>query len=888
MVLCLLALAWLILGTSFALAQGSTAITPTTGIGSLGTTVTTHGHTIQITGGARPDNGTNVFHSFEQFSVGRGDSAQFLNTTPSLRTDNILSRVTGGAPSVIFGSIDTMSYPGANLFLMNPAGIVFGPNAMLNVGGSVAFTTADYLRLADDTGSHAGIFHSNTTATSLLTSAPVTAFGFIGTNPSAISVHGTEQSALRVQPNQSITLIGGDRGFTYSVSDTGASDVLDGVTIVGGRLHAPGGHINVASVGSPGEIRLGTLDQAPNINGQTPGALGAVQISQQAGLDTKGEGNGRIIIRAGHLVLEDSTISGSTGDVTLNASSIQMMTTQVTTETATITDAGNIALQTSGGIVLKSAIIASGSEASSGNAGDVLLSSSQGDVNVADSYIISFTDPDSSGDAGFIKIDALNGNVLLANSSIFNQTSGTGPLRGIQITANDLLLDGSAIQGDNLTKQVAGDISLMLQGQLNLSGSSTIKTQAFGQANAAHLRITARDITVSEESSLVTSTISSGNAGQLHISADTLLIRDGGKLSSESRSVRGEKVPSGHSGTISIEGYRNPGASMMIDGPGSGIFSNTEGTGVAGDISVKASSVTLQKSGTISAGTIGTSHTATGGSIIINATDQVTLTNGASITASSVIDPQNPANTGNANAGNISINAGQQLEVREGSSITTQAAKASGGNIDIRATDRIRFVNSTVSTSVLSEDGKGGNIFIDPNVVILEGSQVTAKAVGGAGGNITVVTPLFLKDSISSITAKSESGLNGTVLIQSPTSNLSGTVGQLVSKISPPQVLLQNRCVALASGGQSTFLLAGRDTLPTEPDGWLNSPVSMEHMTGEATEQASSLTVQSKSLNRLSAMTEKKDNTNILSLRQLTPPGFLVRTFATGSTGCPS
>ncbi|HBH80048.1 MAG TPA: hypothetical protein DDY39_09500, partial [Nitrospira sp.] len=290
-----------------------------------------------------------------------------------------------------------------------------------------------------------------------------------------------------------------------------------------------------------------------------------------------------------------------------------------------------------------------------------------------------------------------------------------------------------------------------------------------------------------------------------------------------------------------------------------------------------------------SAKTTGTNHTATGGSITINATDQVVLTSGGSITASSIVEPET-SQSGIANAGNISINAGQHLDLLDHSSITTttQSPQANGGNIDIRAIVRVRLVDSTISTSVKGAEGSGGNIFIDPKVVMLEGSNVTAQAVAGAGGNITLVTPLFLADSSSLISASSQRGVSGTVTIQSPTSNLSGTVGQLVSKTSPPQVLLQNRCMALAGGEQSTFLLAGRDTLPTEPDGWLNSPVSMEHLTGESTEQASSLKVRSKSLNRLSAMTERKDKTNILSLRQLTPPGFLVRTFATGSTGCPS
>ncbi|TKB94477.1 MAG: hypothetical protein E8D40_01010 [Nitrospira sp.] len=114
----------------------------------------------------------------------------------------------------------------------------------------------------------------------------------------------------------------------------------------------------------------------------------------------------------------------------------------------------------------------------------------------------------------------------------------------------------------------------------------------------------------------------------------------------------------------------------------------------------------------------------------------MTIQNGASVSASSA---------GPGNAGNTFINAGQQLDVLDSpNAITTQAARASGGNIDIRAIDRVRLVNSSISTSVLSADGSGGNIFIDPKVVILEGSNVTAQAVEGAGGNITFVTPLFL------------------------------------------------------------------------------------------------------------------------------------------------
>src|SRR4029079_10133757 len=100
-----------------------------------------------ITGGTGPGGGTNLFHSFGDFNVPNNNLANFLNDS-GLATSNILGRVTGGNPSAIFGTIQTNGPGGfgnANFFLMNPYGILFGPNATVNVGGMMTFTTADYL-----------------------------------------------------------------------------------------------------------------------------------------------------------------------------------------------------------------------------------------------------------------------------------------------------------------------------------------------------------------------------------------------------------------------------------------------------------------------------------------------------------------------------------------------------------------------------------------------------------------------------------------------------------------------------------------------------------------------------------------------------------------------
>ena len=174
-----------------------------------------------ITGGTRPGDGPNLFHSFGDFSVGSGDIANFLNTpvNGSLPlTSNILGRVTGGNVSNIYGTIQTTDFGNANLFLVNPSGIVLGPTGSVNVTGSVSFTTTQYLRLFD--GVNSANFYANPAndglANSVLAVAPVVDFGFLSpaaygflTAPDPSATITVQGSALSVLPGQSISLVGG-------------------------------------------------------------------------------------------------------------------------------------------------------------------------------------------------------------------------------------------------------------------------------------------------------------------------------------------------------------------------------------------------------------------------------------------------------------------------------------------------------------------------------------------------------------------------------------------------------------------------------------------------------------------------------------------------------
>jgi filamentous hemagglutinin family protein len=159
-----------------------------------------------------------LFHSFGQFNVGTGDVANFFNET-GLPTLNILSRVTGGNPSQIYGTIQTTDFPGANLFLMNPAGVLFGATAVVDLGvvtnsdlkqpGSFYATTADYLKLVDENGTSSP-FYSDPAQASILSVAPVAAFGFTASNPVSITIEG---SVLMVGQGQTLSIVGGNTPF---------------------------------------------------------------------------------------------------------------------------------------------------------------------------------------------------------------------------------------------------------------------------------------------------------------------------------------------------------------------------------------------------------------------------------------------------------------------------------------------------------------------------------------------------------------------------------------------------------------------------------------------------------------------------------------------------
>src|SRR6185503_18384218 len=221
--------------------------------------------------------------SFTQFDLKAGDVATFSG---SANIQNILSRVTGGSPSSINGTIRS-DIAGANFFFINPSGIMFGPNAVVDVSGSFAASTASYLKLADGARFVAALDADD----SGLSTAPVSAFGFLGNSPAAITI---QQSSLAVQAGKTLALIGGD------------------IAMDGGLVQAPGGQINLASVRSAGEV---PVDPAGSSLAEFRAAFpqqGRIILQNGAQLDTSGDGGGRIVIRGGQLLVDNSKIQSNT------------------------------------------------------------------------------------------------------------------------------------------------------------------------------------------------------------------------------------------------------------------------------------------------------------------------------------------------------------------------------------------------------------------------------------------------------------------------------------------------------------------------------------------------------------------------------------------------
>ncbi len=333
------------------------------------------GSTFNITGGTQA--GSNLFHSFQQFGLNVGQIANFLSN-PAIA--NILGRVTGGNASIINGQIQVTGST-ANLYLMNPAGIVFGANASLNVPGSFTATTANGIRLNDNWFNAAG---SNNYGT--LDGTP-SALGFTMPQPGAI----INAANLAVGDRQNVTLIGG------TVINTGS-------------LAAPSGQITVAAVPGENLVRLTTVNgllsldiRPPTAAESQPAAWTTPIVNLPLLLTGSGLGNatGVTVNPDGSVSLIGSGLRVNAGDVVVSAIAVDPANLSTQPQAVVISAASNL---TTGDIQARSTgqalidlsargNIQTGSLSSDGedSQSGILLSSTGGNITVNTLFAIGRT-----------------------------------------------------------------------------------------------------------------------------------------------------------------------------------------------------------------------------------------------------------------------------------------------------------------------------------------------------------------------------------------------------------------------------------------------------------------------------------------------------------------
>ncbi len=250
-----------------------------------------NGKDFLINAGTR--SGHNLFHSFSQFSVPTNGSAIFNNATD---VHNIFSRVTGSQVSNIDGILKTQG--SANLFFMNPNGIVFGPKAQLQLGGSFLGTTATGIKFAD------GIEFNTVNATPVLLSVKVPIGLQMGQNPGEIRVQGSGHQITRI--GLSLLNRGNPEGLQVSAGNTLAL-VGGNISLDGGLLIADSGKIELAALRN-GQWIMGQNNEFANLGSRPTSQFGDIQLRAAALVDVSGLSAGAVQIIGRNITFQDGSI----------------------------------------------------------------------------------------------------------------------------------------------------------------------------------------------------------------------------------------------------------------------------------------------------------------------------------------------------------------------------------------------------------------------------------------------------------------------------------------------------------------------------------------------------------------------------------------------------
>jgi filamentous hemagglutinin family protein len=668
----------------------------------------------------------NLFHSFQQFNINSGQQVLFANP---VGVQNIFARVTGGTPSNIQGTLG-VNGP-ANLYLLNPAGILFGNNAQLNLRGSFVGSTASGIQF----GSQGSFAVAEPSAPGLLTIQPSALqfsqmAGNIRNQSNAAAGNnllGEAQFGLRIPDGKSLLLMGGD------------------ITIDDGKLIALGGRIELGGLAQAGTV--GLTVEGDRIQAQFPTGTQRLnlQLINNAEVSVKGAG-GEIAVNANQLDVVNGgqfvgglTLSnqvGRSGNITLNA------------DTVNFNSPANRRA---------SGIFQSADGGTAGQLGDVIINASQ--INWGNNaWIRNNAFFGSVADTGSILI---NGNNLILKSQAprfnFNELSqmaiqqdGAGTLGEIRIRLKDTLkLDNGIIFSQNSSTGggggLKGTISIEAR-EVRLSRGAQLEAGTRLNQAGGDIKITAGDLIVVEGedlraidltprlfSNILSETIGSGKAGDILLTAPTIKILDRGEISN---SVLQSGTGSG--GMIKLIASQE-----VLVQQDSRVVTNVFGNASGGDIEISTPNLAVRSGSLIKAGTNALNPAVQGGNLTVN-------------------------------AGSIEVSGlGKQTIVRDGrTTFQPSGLSASSG---------------VAQTGVAQGLSRGGDLTINTNQLLVRDQGTLGSSTTGVGGNTVInARRLVLVEGV----ADTQGGLNGGLSIISTETFGDGDAGDLT--INTPRLIVSN------------------------------------------------------------------------------------------------
>ncbi|MDX2230244.1 MAG: filamentous hemagglutinin N-terminal domain-containing protein [Leptolyngbyaceae cyanobacterium bins.349] len=694
----------------------------------------------QIDGGAQ--RGSNLFHSFREFNIDAGRGVYFSNPAGIV---NILTRVTGGVRSDIFGTLGVLG--NANLFLLNPNGILFGPNARLDIRGSFFASTASSI-LFD----HGFAFSTTNPQAPPLLAVNVPVGLQYGSNPGAIQTQGAN---LQVQNGQTLTLAGGT------------------VNIDGGQLLAPGGRVELAGVGNAGTVGLTQQGQEWRLSLPDGLARADVGIGNDAFVDVSSGGGGSIAITAQNLTVTGyytqvlAGIAGNLGSVG--------------------TQAGDIDINATEAVSLDESFIANDVQPGGiGNAGGINLSASS--LTVKNGAQLSAS-TSGEGDAGSLKL-------TVSGAATFDGTTPDGQFAS---GAFSLVAQGARGRGGNIE---------IIASSLEVSRGAYLTASVFGKGTAGNVKLIVSGAAIFDgvalapnrgsgfASSGIFNESREGRSGNITIQADSLSIKDGAKvISSNIGQADAGNIIINVTNAVSVSGLYKDGrkpTSPEDDGSiSSGIFSvKKNGGGNAGTINITAGSLSVSDGAVLGVSLFDAGNA---GNIIIEARGEVSFDGIGQPNYGSAVPLASGAYTSvtqgaTGNGGDILITA-SSLNLSNGAVLNSNTAGVGkAGNITL-STPIVEIIGGGKILAATESIGRGGTITMNASTAVnltrvQDFSPVISVEASGAGkaGDILINTPSLTLSDLARITATAtakstnlEGG--GSITLNASNLNLAGIVG---------------------------------------------------------------------------------------------------------------